>query len=1660
MLFILSTISIKGMYFVTNNFSSEIKKNVVWSVFPNLNSIHQNILHEYLIKVIDTIAIKFNFMPTKRDTYEDQLRQNGYRDTIGFLLILLPYIHGDKSKLKSLDDLYFSKENNIDINDSEPVYNYSNLQYGRCKRISYKKGIKAEEIPFSTDHLRDNFILLLETIKTIANKLYVNWINIRPVDKASIKKLQSYQETKVRFTEHKITSWNPFNDTDETKYNTGLDGLDIYDLTTNYLYYGIKDIKWTIYEIFIDQVPYKLINMIHSIVNLDSIINNEPWNSLDHRAQQEFVGQLTNLMQILDQNTSYNNLTPKHINYIATTLVIFFNNSNSSRDAINKGYIPLQFSVNEDEEEDNIELEKIEKIKISAKSLLKCPDNFYEYLRNSVNAFKNSWYAQYYLENDKLNQTSEAYYPNQIFTIKNIYNYAKAIANHTDKSADGKKVYIGYPRFWKSLNDDEKSIILARFNYQTSKGKPWFSIKRYIKNIVGIKDKREIEKYNNQIHDTIQSLYPDILFDVMCSMGILTEFVPDKNLTDSNYLPKETNAKNKSVLEKLGNTIIRNPNYRSRWENSIYFINQKRYGDLTICICDGCNLGCSKYIDLISSPKYSIGNWITTYAMDWVSQISFFHKYLNNRIIYVTGGTGVGKSSQVPKLLLYALKMIDYKQNGKIVCTQPRIPPTKKNAITIAYQMGVPIEVPNASLKKDIRSDNYYIQYKYKGAGHDLKQNGLSLQIVTDGLLDTQLKNPLLKKMVGDQYKLENIYDIVIVDEAHEHNKNMDTILTKMKYVTYYNNDIKLVIISATMEEDEPIYRRYYREINDNKMYPLNLFLQKYTLDRVNIDRRIHISEPGSDTQYRIDEFYKPGFDPVGIALDILSSNPTGDILLFQPGVFEIKKTVRELNEKTPDHIIAIPYYSDMTDKKRDIIDKIDRNKHNLTIPKDVPFDEFDETDTNVKLVPKGQYKIIIIVATNIAEASITIDSLRYVVDTGTQKVNIYNYVTRSNNLKLSNISESSRKQRKGRVGRVNSGTVYYTYNEGIMANNKKQFNISISDISDTIYDLLQESPNDIPFFSSYNDPNTKITNLQYQYGIDKIIMKQYFVNGKYFDYVGNLDHYDYHMNQRPKDYYKTGYPKEVLDDQDGSFYIVHPDELCLGRNILGQISKILKSESCCVSLDDKNQFKSMKMKSFWDILVEQLFLVEKDGKYYKTQFGMNLFNFKTNMIFISTNYLLAYIYSRVYECSEDMLKLIAMTTTIRSIKELAPFSIVDEKKRINFDQLKGVYKSCIGDSDSLIKIANEIITFFTKLNSIQVKDIINGSNQVRKRLEEQKNLFINNYESKNFTQIDENLLSTFIQMKNTNRLISSDSISDEELDTFKLSGTHIQDVVKQYTRSEHKIIEWCQRKYLNYEKVIRFYEVYLKLLNSIKLYEDKKFLVDTEIVEDKGYELSWFNTHTPKLVNVNQPKQSIIVSLTHGFYYNIVRRIAIINDNHYYISMLYPNFDNVYKIPKLYKLQYQSKKTIDNETLIPTDCLRQTILFLSKSESQDYPGEEITLLENIDPKLISKLIPYTLLKDNEKRYSIYKHQQYVKKYLDSLTIFKKDAYLHNDIINRYLDTIKSIKTDLSNSSTKKVNEEVTIIDDQKEIKTAIMNQNGGYSINEFTHILIKLLNK
>ena len=137
--------------------------------------------------------------------------------------------------------------------------------------------------------------------------------------------------------------------------------------------------------------------------------------------------------------------------------------------------------------------------------------------------------------------------------------------------------------------------------------------------------------------------------------------------------------------------------------------------------------------------------------MDWLTQINFFHTFINHRVIYVTGSTGQGKSTQVPKLLMYAMKMIDYKENGSVICTQPRIPPTVNNAQRISFELGVPIIQPSKTLNEQVSTDKFYCQYRYQGGQHTTSSEDkqLTLKVVTDGTLFEEIKgNPIMKSKV------------------------------------------------------------------------------------------------------------------------------------------------------------------------------------------------------------------------------------------------------------------------------------------------------------------------------------------------------------------------------------------------------------------------------------------------------------------------------------------------------------------------------------------------------------------------------------------------------------------------------------------------------------------------------------------------------------------------------------------------------------------------------------------------------------------------------------------------------------------------------------------------------------------------------------------------
>lgn len=250
--------------------------------------------------------------------------------------------------------------------------------------------------------------------------------------------------------------------------------------------------------------------------------------------------------------------------------------------------------------------------------------------------------------------------------------------------------------------------------------------------------------------------------------------------------------------------------------------------------------------------------------MDWISQIDFFQHYIFHQILYITGATGQGKSTQVPKLFLYALKVIDYKTNGKVLCTAPRIPPLRDNATRIAEELGTPIEMLSNTSKIKIKTNNFYVQFQYSKDYHIKNINTGFIKIVTDKLFLNELKNnPLLFEKHNNIFTNNCIYDVLFIDEAHEHNTNMDLIITLARQTCYFNNKIRLIIVSATMDDDEPIYRQYFKDINEKLLYPIKYLLfdpilrHEILLNPDFMDRRYHISPPGETSQYKINEYYQ-----------------------------------------------------------------------------------------------------------------------------------------------------------------------------------------------------------------------------------------------------------------------------------------------------------------------------------------------------------------------------------------------------------------------------------------------------------------------------------------------------------------------------------------------------------------------------------------------------------------------------------------------------------------------------------------------------------------------------------------------------------------------------------------------------------------------------------
>jgi ATP-dependent helicase HrpA len=327
-------------------------------------------------------------------------------------------------------------------------------------------------------------------------------------------------------------------------------------------------------------------------------------------------------------------------------------------------------------------------------------------------------------------------------------------------------------------------------------------------------------------------------------------------------------------------------------------------------------------------------------------------------VVIVSGETGSGKTTQLPKYCLAAGRGID----GKIGCTQPRRIAATSVARRIAEEMGEPVG----------RSVGYKIRFQDR-TGPDA-----FIKIMTDGIL--------LAEVQQDRYLGE--YDTIIVDEAHERNLNIDFVLGLLKTLLKKRRDLKLIITSATIDTE-----KFSRAFDDapvievsGRLYPVDVGY--YPDDPL----FAAASDDPNDDMTHVET-------AVAAIRRLKRRGLYGDILVFMPTEQDIRETCEILEGDGAPGERVMPLFARLT------------------------ADEQSRVFTRAK----GRK---IIVATNVAETSLTIPGIRYVVDSGLARVSQYNPRTRTTALPVEPVSRSSADQRKGRCGRVENGVCIRLYSE------------------------------------------------------------------------------------------------------------------------------------------------------------------------------------------------------------------------------------------------------------------------------------------------------------------------------------------------------------------------------------------------------------------------------------------------------------------------------------------------------------------------------------------------------------------------------------------------------------------------------------------------------
>ena len=367
--------------------------------------------------------------------------------------------------------------------------------------------------------------------------------------------------------------------------------------------------------------------------------------------------------------------------------------------------------------------------------------------------------------------------------------------------------------------------------------------------------------------------------------------------------------------------------------------------------------------------------------------------FKQHQVIIVAGHTGSGKTTQLPKMCLQAGRGI----YGKIAHTQPR----RIAASSVAARISQELESPLGDV------------VGYKIRFHDHTRESSYIKLMTDGILLAEIKT--------DRFMQQ--YDTLIIDEAHERSLNIDFLLGYIKKLLPKRLDLKVIITSATINTKR--FSEFFNQAPvmevSGQTYPVEIRYRSpvYALES---DENPSQNQAQNQTQNHSQNKDKKNENNNPIQEQIIdinqaivlavnelifpdSSNASqrvgaqGDILVFLSGEKEIREAHKELRQHHYHDTEIIPLYARLSQAEQSRIFKAHNGRR-------------------------------IILSTNIAETSLTIPGIRYVIDTGLAKISRYSVHSKIQRLPVERISQASAAQRSGRCGRVSAGIAIRLYDE------------------------------------------------------------------------------------------------------------------------------------------------------------------------------------------------------------------------------------------------------------------------------------------------------------------------------------------------------------------------------------------------------------------------------------------------------------------------------------------------------------------------------------------------------------------------------------------------------------------------------------------------------